>query len=417
MASIGTDKSGMRRVLFVDQDGSRKTVRCGTRSMKQAEKVKAGVEALQGARITGFLDLDTTKWLQEIDDVLHARLAAVGLCDPRQVATLAGWLKTYLDERKAELKPESLRKLQNTADSLLAYLGPDVDLRKITATQASAWRASIEPDLSTATLKVHSGNAKTIMAAAVKRKLIHENVFLHLRSGATASAYTRYVAPEEIARIIDQCPTAEWKLLFGLARYAGLRVPSESRLLTLGDVDFERGRMLIRSPKTEAHEGHEQRLVPVDRRLMPLLLARESEMKAGEAQLVTIRGGWVLRRARRYAARAGVDLWKRLFQTLRSSCEQELAMSFPQYAVSLWLGHSMAVSDKHYTGSVPDELYERAAQNQAQSMPVAPSNAQHAQGATPQETQETAMCGSDLSGERVSEGIRTPDPEDHNLVL
>jgi len=32
-----------------------------------------------------------------------------------------------------------------------------------------------------------------------------------------------------------------------------------------------------------------------------------------------------------------------------------------QFAVSLWMGHSMAVSGRHYANSVPDELFARIA--------------------------------------------------------
>src|SRR5690554_3306204 len=61
---------------------------------------------------------------------------------------------------------------------------------------------------------------------------------------------------------------------------------------------------------------------------------------------------------------------------------EALAESFPQYAVSKWIGHSITVSGKHYANNVPDELFtkaagiapadeanelaEKAAQNQAQ---------------------------------------------------
>jgi len=36
-------------------------------------------------------------------------------------------------------------------------------------------------------------------------------------------------------------------------------------------------------------------------------------------------------------------------------------MTFPQYAVSKWIGHSIAISGKNYANAVPDELFERAA--------------------------------------------------------
>ena len=33
----------------------------------------------------------------------------------------------------------------------------------------------------------------------------------------------------------------------------------------------------------------------------------------------------------------------------------------PKFAVSLWMGHSMTVSGRHYANNVPDELFAKAA--------------------------------------------------------
>jgi len=182
------------------------------------------------------------------------------------------------------------------------------------------------------------------------------------RSHPTPSKYTRYVTPDEIDRVIDACPDTEWRLLFGLARYAGLRIPSESQALTWADVDFARGRLTVRSPKTERWEGHEQRVVPITPKLMALLRERFEAMPEGEAPLVAIGGkGAVIRRVRAIWKKGGVEPWERLWQTLRSSCEKEWAMTHPQFAVSKWIGHSITVSGKHYANAVPDELFDRAA--------------------------------------------------------
>ncbi len=72
-------------------------------------------------------------------------------------------------------------------------------------------------------------------------------------------------------------------------------------------------------------------------------------------------GGQLNRRLKAIARKAGLEPWPRVFQTLRSSCEKEWAMHFPQYAVSKWIGHSITISGKHYANDVPDELFDKAA--------------------------------------------------------
>jgi hypothetical protein len=59
-----------------------------------------------------------------------------------------------------------------------------------------------------------------------------------------------FVSREESQKVLDACPDAEWRLLFALSRYGGLRCPSEHLALRWGDVDWERSRFTVRSPKT-----------------------------------------------------------------------------------------------------------------------------------------------------------------------
>ena len=365
MASLTTRKNGSRFITFIDGGRDARTITLGKVSLRYAESVKARVEDLVSAMLHGHAPADaTSRWLRDLDDRLYDKLARVGLTAPRQTTTLKEWLETYLEQRRSELKPESYRKLGQSRDKLLEFFDPQIPLRSITPQRAAEWRQWMRQDqkLSEATIKTHSGNAKTIMLEAVHRKLIAESPFERLKSGPTPSQYTRYVTPDEIARIIEACPSAEWKLLFGLARYAGLRIPSESHILRWGDVDWDRGRLTVRSPKTERHAGHEQRFVPITARLMELLQDRFDECPEGEDHLITIRGqGRIMRQVRAVCAHAGVELWERLWQTLRSSCEKEWAMSFPQYAVSKWMGHSITVSGRHYANDVPDELFRLAA--------------------------------------------------------
>jgi integrase len=364
MASVTSRPNGSRYITFRDGSGKPRHITLGKVAKRYAESFKVRVEDLAAAALHGHSPSDDTcRWLASLEDRLYAKLAAVRLVPERQNASIGSLLSAYISGHEDDLKPESIRKLKQTQTKLLDYFDEDRPVRQITVEEAIAWRRSLKDlGLSEAAIKTHSGNAKTMMAEAKRRKVIDANPFESLRSGSTPSKYTRYITPDEIDRVIDACPDPEWQLLFALARYAGVRVPSESHRLTWADVDFERGRLTVHSPKTERWDGHDQRVVPITPKLMALLQNRFESMPEGEARLVTIGGkGALIRPVRRIWARAGVQPWERLWQTLRSSCEKEWAMEHPQYAVSLWIGHSITVSGKHYANSVPDEIYERAA--------------------------------------------------------
>jgi len=339
---------------------------------RYADALKVRVEDLVTASLVRHPPSDeTARWLAGIDDRLYDKLVAVDLAAPRRGTTLEEQVERYIAEREDQRKLGSLKKLRQTAIKLAAFFDPKTAIRKITPEDATAWRKWLkELDLSEATVRTHCGNVKSIVADAVRRGAVEANPFAALASGVTASNYRRYITPEEIARVIDACPDDEWRLLFGLARYAGLRVASESHILTWAHVDFDRGRLTVRSPKTERWAGHGERVVPITAPLMALLQARFESCPEGEERLIAMRGkGALIRPVRRICARAGVEPWQRLWQTLRSSCEKEWAMRFPQFAVSKWIGHSIEVSGRHYANAVPDELFDKAVGGRAERQP------------------------------------------------
>lgn len=281
-------------------------------------------------------------------------------------------------------------------------------MREITPDKASDWRASIvKTGLSEAAAKTHCGNVKTIFNDALTRKIITENPFLHLASGVTATKNDYYVTPEQCQKIEEACPTLEWKLIFGLARYASLRTPSETRLLTWRDVDWHRGRLTVRSPKTERYAGHEQRLVPITPKLMALLQDAFDAAEPGEEQIIKTSGGtgWVHSTMKNIIRAAGLVPWDDLFQTMRRSAEIEWAQTFPQYVVSRWIGHSITVSGRHYANSIPDSLFERAAGLKKEPEGVAQNPAQY----TPEST------GNSGKMELVGAGQKSENPAENPI--
>lgn len=365
VTKLGSGKQPPRAIDFVDDTdgGKRKRIRIGVTSHDEAERFCRQVERLLTAKILNQgIDSETAKWLAGVPDSLHERIAQKGLCQSRQPITKAPkleyWLTKYISQRRSDLKPGSIARLQQTSDRLIEHFG-EVTIDAITPSMAADWRAAMVTEkLAEATIRLHTRNAKSMFTAAVNRELIHRNPFAKLKSSAIAATRERIVTLEETERLLAAAPSLQWRLLIGLARYAGLRVDSESHRLTWSDVDWERRRLRVFSSKTE--KSKPTRLVPIVGALMTLLQDSYDAAPDGAVKIVTLSRNNLHRGFEAIVRRSGVAEWEDLFQTLRRSCESDLAKRHPQHAVSQWIGHSMEVSEKHYL-IVDDELFDAAA--------------------------------------------------------
>ncbi|MCC7389537.1 MAG: tyrosine-type recombinase/integrase [Phycisphaerales bacterium] len=363
MASVTSLPDGKKRVQFVAPGGNRKTLHLGNVEKKFADAVATRVETILGAQLRGEpLDRETSEWLGSIDDWLHKKLAAVGLTKGRQCRTLGDWMKQFMASR-AGLKPASIKKLEQTRQTLESFFGKDRLLQQISPEDAARWRESLSRSgLSEASVKTHTGNVKTMFRELVDREVLLRSPFARLKGGVTPTKNNRYVTAEEIERVLAAAPNCEWRTLIGLARLAGLRTPGETHLLTFRDIDWQAGLMRVYSPKTERHPGHEQRVVPIVPRLFEIMEERYEELgKDDDAHLVAIRSaGGRRRKMVALIEAAGVEPWDDTWQCLRRSCEvQWMNEGIAPYLVARWLGHSLTVSARHYTLAMPDEVLAR----------------------------------------------------------
>jgi len=137
----------------------------------------------------------------------------------------------------------------------------------------------------------------------------------------------------------------------GQSRYAGLRCPSEVVGLRWGDVNWERGRLTVRSPKTSNHEGHAVRVVPIAPELRPILQNLFDRADVGaEAVVPRLRDPRTNLRTHfeRIIAKAGEKPWPRLFHNMRASCATDWVEEYPAHVVASWLGHSPMIAAQHY---------------------------------------------------------------------
>ncbi|MHB1156057.1 MAG: tyrosine-type recombinase/integrase [Phycisphaerales bacterium] len=370
MASISNDPNGRRRIQFFDAKGERKTLRLGKVPLRYADAVKVKVEDLSHAATTGHAPADeTSRWLANLDVDLYDKLAKAGLVKRRDSATLAGFIDAYII-RRTDVKASTRLVYDRVRRYLVDYFGEHQPLRDISPGDADAWRLNLaEKNLADNTIRRSCGVAKQWFTSAVRSRLITDNPFAGLSASVRANAKRfYYISREQAQAVLDACPDAEWRLLFALARYGGLRVPSEALRLRWQDVDWSNERFTVTSPKTEHHEGHESRLVPIFPELLPYLREVFEQAEPGAVFCITrYQGGAMNLRTQlhRIIKRAGLAPWPKLWQNLRSTRETELADQFPAHVASAWIGNSVAVAVKHYL-QVTEDHFRQAAQNAAQ---------------------------------------------------
>ena len=415
MASLCRDSNGTRRILFTDPtDRRRRTIRLGKCNLRQCEAIKIRIEHLVGAKLGGGpLDEETSRWLAAISDELHDKLVRVDLVKPRQpkqVVTLRPFIEQYIAGRH-DIKPRTKLVLKQAHDSLVGYFGADRALDTITEGDAELWwQSMVKEGLAEATRRKRAQNAKQFFRFARKQGFVSSNPFQGLKSAAVANdKRLHYVAPEDIEKVISASPDHEWRLIWALCRYAGLRCPSEVMALRWEDVLWDRDRMVVTSEKTERHAGGATRTVPIFAALRPHLTEAFERADDGAVYCIAkhrLASANLRTTGRKIIRRAGLVPWERTFQNCRASAEMDLTERFPLHVCAEWLGHSQGTAMKHYL-TARDEDFEKAAQNPAhvaqnpaqyRAVPFAPSRSGQKVTSTDGIKNEDMLVGADSCG-------------------
>jgi len=366
MASIIKEQNDNKRISFSDASGKRKQIRVGKMSMRLAREVKTKVEDIVAANIAGHTpSQQTLHWIEEQrsnNSTLIEKLSDLGLVHreyrPSVPDTLEAFLVNYITGR-TDTKPSTHQVYQRVKRYLLDYFENNRRLKDITKGEAKQWtRYLLNRGLAEATVRRSTGMARQFFKEALELKLLTTNPFAGLPAVVRGNpSRLHFVDGDTIAKVIEACPNVEWRLLVGLARYGGLRVPSEVVPLRWGDIDWDKGTFTVTSSKTEHYEGKGSRVVPIFPELLSLL-EEAFDMAEEGTQYVIQRYRNPTQNLRtqlkKIIRRAGVEPWPKLWQNLRSTRATELADEYPEHVLTKWLGNTPKVAKEHYL-QVTDE--------------------------------------------------------------
>ncbi len=367
MASIANDPGGRKRILFTDGDGQRKAVRLGKVSNKDAESFRVWLERLVNAQLTNApMDPKTAAWLADLPDATYRKLVRVGLAEDRE-APIARTLDELMDAAfgAMQIKPSTRTRYSQTRQLLTEHFGEGRELDTIGNREADEWRAwLIGQEYAEAKVSKEIQIARMLFRSAARWGWVAANPFEGFRTGSqTNRARLYFLTPEDSHKLIDAAPDADWRCIIALARFGGLRCPSEVLRLGWADVDWDRARIRVTSPKTEG-SGKGERFIPLFPELRTVLMDAFDLAPEGarfvvngyrDAQAANLRT-----HLERIIGRAGLSPWPRLFNAMRASRATELAALYPAAVCTAWLGHTQAVATAHYH-MVRDSDFERAA--------------------------------------------------------
>ena len=174
-----------------------------------------------------------------------------------------------------------------------------------------------------------------------------------------------FIAREVVTKVLDACPNWQWRTVVALARYGGLRCSSEVALLKWSDIHWDTDRFTVTSPKTKRY-GKASRVVPLFPELRMYLDEAFSMADEGATWVIPMLAGQPSKNLgttfKKIIRHAGVEVWPKPFQNLRSSRQTELEQDYPTYVVCRWLGNTSSVALKHYL-TVTDDHHQKAVQN------------------------------------------------------
>lgn len=134
------------------------------------------------------------------------------------------------------------------------------------------------------------------------------------------------------------------------------------------DINWEKDKIVVHSPKTEHHEGGDCRIIPLFPELRNDLEQCFEETQEGSVNVVeSLRKGCgnLGPQFLQIIQRAGLKPWPKVFRNLRGSRQTELTHEFPLQVVCGWIGNTPEAARRHYL-TIADEPFQKAVHNPVQ---------------------------------------------------
>jgi len=329
-------------------DGKRKFINLGKIKLNEAKRIVSNIENILSYQKLGVeLSPELITWIESLSSSFQKTLHDKGIIESRSVITFGELSRKFMAWYKTtDVEKSTILRMERSLRIAKVVLGKPI-CDEIAPEQVIKYEAALKKDLAESTWTKSLSDTKQCFRWGIDNELCRSNPIRNMKGGRNTNPDRMiYVDRDDIQDILD-IASDDWKLIFALARFGGLRIPSELVRLRWEHIDF--GESLF---KAFAQKTKKPRMVPIFPPLEGILLdawealpertpkrrhlIQADNRRRPESNLRT--------EAMKLIDRAGVDVWEKLFQNLRASFATDMINAgYNLTDIADWMGHSVAV--------------------------------------------------------------------------
>ncbi|MDR0337402.1 MAG: phage integrase SAM-like domain-containing protein [Planctomycetaceae bacterium] len=326
-----------------------------------ADRVARLVTELLYSRSRGdVVSLELLQKVSKLPKRIRLSIERLGLTTRILDLTLEEFFGRF-SKTKEKLKRKTQKFYEDWYKRFYCYFGEEVMVSTITSEVAKTFSEYCDDNLSPCTMYRGLGACRSMFKMAVSLRIVTENPFEGIKLGERKNESRQfYVTRELIDKVLEHCNDDRDRLIIVLARFAGLRVPSE--IASLRFCDFANDVIRVHE---ETKTG--SRDVPLFKEVRQIF-----ERLTGEPSELVFPGTyssewypWCM--LSDTIARAGLKRWQKLFVNMRSSCITDLDdLGYNEKTLDAIFGNSAEVRKIHYLQLQKEKAYKKVlADNEA----------------------------------------------------
>ena len=299
--------------------------------------------------------LEIFRKIETLPERVQRSFERLGLIGGATNRTLASLLWAFY-ESKGHLKASTQEGYKFFGRLLSEFFG---DCRKISLIEkldCERFKAVLLKRYSACTVSRGIRRCRTIFRFAVEAEWLLRNPFVGV-SGSVEVNLDRqvYIDRKMIYRVMEFCRDDYDRLLFALARFGGLRIPSEIRRLRF--CDFA-GNVIQIHPDTKTGAREVPFLGEIREIFDRIVVNLGKNFEPADLVFGTL-GNFRYRFVSAIRA-SGVEQWEKLFVNLRSSCITDFVeRGYQEKTLDAIFGNSSAVRSRHYVQFRKEREYAR----------------------------------------------------------